>query len=122
MFEGLIAAKFANKMFEKDIFKIVKRHAFWGCLLMALPDFGFGAVIFIAVLWHMYSSIAKRCDLSFSDNFWKLAGLGFVVNIIVAFVLDLALSTVFFLAPFVFYAQFYLSGKFYIETLKRFKV
>lgn len=119
MFEGLIAAKFANKMFEKDIFKIVKRHAFWGCLLMALPDFGFGAVIFIAVLWHMYSRIAKKCDLSFSDNFWKLAGLGFIVNIVVAFILDLALSTVFFLAPFVFYAQFYLSGKFYIEMLKR---
>lgn len=119
MLEGFIAAKLANKMFEKDVFKIVKSHAFWGCLLMSLPDFGFGTVIFICVLWHMYSSIAEKCDLSFSENFWKLAGVGFIVNVLVALVLDIVLSALFFLAPFVFYAQFYLSGKMYIETLKR---
>ena len=46
MFEGYIAGKFANKMFEKDVFKIVKKHAFWGALLMMIPDFGFGIIFF----------------------------------------------------------------------------
>ncbi|MBO5580707.1 MAG: hypothetical protein J5952_09870 [Prevotella sp.] len=27
MFEGLIAAKFANKMFEKDVFKTIRIHS-----------------------------------------------------------------------------------------------
>lgn len=120
MLEGFIAGKAAKKMFkEKEIFKIVKRHAFWGCLLMALPDFGFGTIFFIAVLWHMYSSIAEKYDLSFSENFWSLAGLGFFVNIAIGFVIDLVMSPVFFLQPFVSYGQFYLSGKMYVETLKK---
>lgn len=120
MFEGLIASKLANKMFEKDVFRIVKKHAFWGCLLMSLPDFGFGTIIFIWILWRMYSKIAEKCNLSFSENFWKLAGVGFIVNIVVAFFLDIVFSVLPFLAPFVFYAQFYFSGKMYIEALKKF--
>lgn len=35
MFEGLIVSKFANKAFEKDVFKVVKRHATWGALELA---------------------------------------------------------------------------------------
>lgn len=119
MFEGLIAAKLANKMFEKNVFKIVKSHAFWGCLLMSLPDFGFGIVFFVAILWHMYSKIAAKCGLSFAQNFWQLTGVGIFVNIFIAFVLDAVLSAFFFFAPFVFYAQFYLSGKLFIETLRK---
>lgn len=121
MFEGYIAGKFANKMFEKDIFKIVKNHALIGSLLMAIPDFGFGTLIFIGVLWHMYSSIADKVGISFSDNFLKLVGIGFVVNILVALVIDVAMSFVFFLEPFVMYMQFYFSGKAYIESLKKLK-
>lgn len=121
MFEGYIAAKFANKMFEEDVFKTVKRHALVGALLMAIPDFGFGTLFYVGVLWHMYSSIAEKVGLSFSDNFWKLAGVGFFVNILIAFVLDLALFFVFFLEPFVMYLQFYLSGKAYVESLKKLK-
>ncbi len=49
MFEGYIAGKFANKMFEKEVFKIVKRHACWGALIMALPSFGLGIFIYIYV-------------------------------------------------------------------------
>ena len=121
MFEGYIVGKFANKMFEKDVFKIVKRHAMIGALLMMIPDFGFGTIFYIAILWHMYSSIAKKVGLSFSDNFWKLVGFGFFVNVFIALVVDVALSFLFFLEPFIIYLQFYLSGKVYIESLKKFK-
>ncbi len=54
MFEGFIASKFADKMFEKDIFRIIRNHAIFGALIMMIPDLGFGTLFFIGVLWHMY--------------------------------------------------------------------
>ena len=39
MLEGLISAKLADKHFEKDVFKTIKRHAFVGALIMMIPDF-----------------------------------------------------------------------------------
>lgn len=119
MFEGFIAAKLANKAFEKDIFKVVKRHAFWGSLLMMLPDFGLGGFIFIAVLWSMYSKISEKVGISFSQNMGKLIGVGVIVNVIVAFIIDFALTMLFFIEPFIVYVQFYLSGKFFVESLKK---
>ncbi len=121
MFEGSISAKFANKYFEKDVFNIIKKRAAIGALLMMFPDFGLGGFIYIIVLWNMYSKICEKVGISFSDNLGKLIGVGFVVNILVAFIIDFALTACFFLEPFVVYAQFYLSGKFFIETLKRLK-
>lgn len=121
MFEGLIVSKFANKAFEKDVFKVVKRHATWGSLLMMLPDFGFGGFIYVAVLWRMYSKICEKVGISFSENTGKLIGVGVVVNIAVAFVLDFLLTAVFFILPFILYIQFYLSGKFFVESVKKLK-
>ncbi len=119
MFEGQIAAKFANKFFEKDVFKVVKSHALWGSLIMAIPDFGFGVVLFCIVLWHMYSAICDKVGISFSDHFWQLVGVGVIINIAVAFIIDFALTTLFFLEPFVMYMQFYFSGKAFVESVKK---
>lgn len=121
MFEGWIAAKFADKFFEKDIFKIIKRRAFIGSLLMMIPDFGFGGFIFIAVLWSMYSKISEKVGISFSDHMGQLIGIGVIINIIVAFVLDFVLTAFFFLEPFILYFQFYLSGYLFVESLKKLK-
>ncbi len=120
MFEGMIAAKFADKYFEKSIFKIIKRRAALGSLLMMIPDFGLGGFIYIAVLWNMYSKISDNVGISFSDNIGKLIGVGVVINIIIAFVIDFALSAVFFIEPFIVYLQFYLSGYLFVESLKSF--
>ena len=119
MFEGAISARLANKYFEKEIFKVVKTRAALGALIMAIPDFGLGGIIFIAVLWNMYSKICEKVGISFRENMGKLIGLGMIVNILVAIILDLALTTFFFIAPFILYAQFYLSGKFFVESLKQ---
>ena len=116
----MIAAKFADKYFEKSIFKIIKRRAALGSLLMMIPDFGLGGFIYIAVLWNMYSKISDKVGISFSDNMGKLIGVGVVVNIIIAFVIDFALSAVFFIEPFIVYLQFYLSGYLFVESLKSF--
>lgn len=119
MFEGKIAAKLADPFFEKDVLKVVKSHAFWGSILMAIPDFGFGVVIYCFILWHMYSSICNKVGISFSENRSKLVGCGIVVNILVALIMDIVLSVLFFLEPFWMYLQFYLSGKMFVESIKK---
>ena len=119
MFEGYIASKFADKMFEKDIFRIIKNHALFGAIIMMIPDFGFGTLFFIGVLWHMYSSISNKVGISFSEHFWSLIGLGIVVNIIIALVIDIIFSFLFILEGFIMYFQFYMSGKLFVESLKK---
>ena len=119
MFEGLIASKFANKYFEREVFSTIRKHSFFGGLIMMLPLCGFGVLLFVGVLWHMYSAICKKVGVSFSDNFWSLVGVGIIINIVVAFVIDFFLSILFFLKPFILYFQFYLSGKLFVESLKK---
>lgn len=119
MLEGYIAKKWGNKMFEDDMAKIVKKHAFWGAVIMALPTFGFGLVIYCIILWHMYSALCEKCDT-------KLQTSTVIVGIIVNFVITLVVNVLFAFLPvlgwlgtgFVVYLQFYLSGKAYIETLR----
>lgn len=62
-----------------------------------------------------------KVGISFSEHKGKLIGIGVVINIIVAFILDFALSALFFIDPFLVYAQFYLSGKMFVESLKKLK-
>lgn len=116
MFEGFIAGKLANKMFENDVFKIVKKHASWGAIIMILPLFGFDWLIYSYILWHMYYAICEKVGtkLDISNII-----VGLIVNIAVAIGLDIVLTFIPFLIGFVVYAQFYFSGKAYIETLKR---
>ena len=58
-------ANLADNMFDKDTAKIVRSHAFWGAVIMALPLFGLDWIFFCGVLWHMYSSL---CDMSLSKD------------------------------------------------------
>ena len=117
MFEGLVANKLAKKMFdEKELYKIVKRHAFWGAFVMLFPLFGIDWLVFIYVLWHMYNAICE--ELGTSLKFGTIA-VGFVVNVVIAIILDILFTVIPFLTSFFVYAQFYFSGKAYIETLKR---
>ncbi len=119
MLEGYIAGKFADKMFEKDVFRTIKNHALVGAIIMMIPDFGFGTIFFIGVLWHMYSSICNKVGISFSDNFWSLVGVGIFVNIAIALAIDIVFSFLFFLEGFIMYFQFYMSGKLFVESIKK---
>ena len=116
MFEGFIAGKLANKMFENDVFKIVKKHAFWGAIIMILPLWGFDFFIYTFILWHMYYAICEKVGTKL--NLGNVI-VGIIVNVVITFVLDFILTIFPILIGFVVYAQFYFSGKAYIETLKR---
>ena len=53
-------ANYGDKMFDKDTAKIVRRHAFWAAIILALPLFGLDVIVFAIILWHMYSSWPKE--------------------------------------------------------------
>ena len=89
MLQGYIANKWGNKMFEDDMAKIVKKHAFWGAVIMALPTFGFGLVVYCLILWHMYSALCEKCNT-------KLRISTVIVGIIVNFAItSICISTCF---------------------------
>jgi len=86
---------------------------------MALPLPVFDLIVFCIVLWHMYSKLCERANTKLTlGNII----LGIIVNIVIALVVDLALTIVPIIGwlgtGFIVYLQFYLSGKSYIETLK----
>ena len=120
MLQGYIARKWGDKMFEADIAKVVKRHAFWGALVMMIPLFEIESIIFIIILWNMYSKLCKKVGTTL--KFGSIA-LGFIVNVVVAIAIDLVFTFLPVLGwlgtGFVVYLQFYFSGKAYIETLRK---
>ena len=60
-------ANYGDKMFDKDTAKIVRRHAFWAAIILALPLFGLDVIVFAIILWHMYSSLAQRAHKRLPD-------------------------------------------------------
>lgn len=112
-------ADLGDKMFDKDTAKIVRSHAFWGALIMALPLFGLDWIIFCCVLWHMYSRLCDRANTTLHVG---NIIVGAIVNIAIAIAIDIVLSFIPIIGwlgtAFIIYLQFYFSGKSYIETLK----
>lgn len=113
-------ANYGDKMFDKDTATIVRKHSFFGALVMALPLFGLDWIVYIGVLWHMYSSLCERANTTL-----HLGNVitGFLVNVVVAIAIDLVLSffpVVGWLGTgFLVYLQFYSSGKSFWETIKK---
>ena len=113
-------ANYGDKMFDKDTAKMIRRHAFWGALVMALPLFGLDWIVFVIILWHMYSSLCNRAHKKL--DFGNVV-LGVIVNCVIAIGLDALLSFIPIIGwlgtAFIVYLQFYFSGKLYLETLKK---
>ena len=120
MLQGYVAKRWGDKMFEKDIAKIVRRRAFWGAVIMALPLFGIEWIVFIIILWSMYSALCEKVGTKLK---FSTIAVGFIVNIVVAIAVDMIFTILPILGwlgtGFVVYLQFYFSGKAYIETLKK---
>ncbi len=107
---------------EKDMLKTVHNHAFLAAIVVALPLFGLDWVIFCAVLWHMYSSLSKKVGVPFGCG---SVIVGVIVNIAITIGVDILGTFIPVLGWLttggLVYLQFYLSGKGYIETLKKLK-
>lgn len=123
MLQGYIAKKWGDKMFEEDMAKIVRKHAFWAAIIMTIPTFGFGLILYCYILWHMYYALCERCGTELKIS-TVIAGI--IVNLIIAAVVNFVLAYIPVIGwlgtGFIVYLQFYLSGKSYIETLRRLKL
>lgn len=112
-------ANIGDKMFDDDTAKIVRNHALIGSIVMALPLFGLDWIIFVVILWHMYSSLCERANRKL--DFGNII-IGLIVNLAIAIVIDLVLTFIpvigWFGTAFIVYLQFYLSGKSFVETIK----
>lgn len=113
-------ANYGDKMFDKDTAKIVRKHALLGSIVMMLPLFGIDWIIFCIILWHMYSALCKRANKKLNAS--RII-VGIIVNIVIAVVVDLVLTLIPVIGwlgtGFIVYLQFYLSGKSFLETIKK---
>lgn len=120
MLQGYFANKWGDKLFEKEIAQIVKRHALWGSLIMMLPIPIVDTIVYCFILWDMYSSLCKKAGTTLKAS---SIIVGIVVNVLITVVVDLALTLIPVIGwlgtGFIVYLQFYLSGKAYIETLRK---
>ena len=119
--KGTIAEYAMGGMFpEKQLLDIVKSHAKWGAIAIAIPFLPVvDSILYAIVLWHMYSKLSDTVNQSLH------IGLGVLVNIIVTIgicFVDEALDWIpvigWLISAFVVYIQFYFSGKAYIEALR----
>lgn len=123
MFEGKIAKIVGGGMFpEEEMLKIVHGHAMVAAIALALPLFGLDWIIFIGVLWHMYSALSEKVGVPFGCG---SIIVGLLVNIVIAIGVDIVGTFIpvigWLTTAGIVYLQFYLSGKAYIETLKKMK-
>lgn len=121
MLEGAIAKKLGGGLFpEEDLKKMVHTHAMIAAVVIALPLIGLDKLIFVGILWHMYAKLAERVGKSLGCS---SIIVGMAVNIILVIIYDGLSSFIpvlgWITSAGLCYLQFYISGKAYIETLKR---
>lgn len=117
------AEKSMGRMFpEKQLLDIVKSHAKWGAIVIAIPFVPVAdTILYAIVLWHMYHKLSEVSHRSLK------IGLGVVVNIIVAIGIGIADEMLdwipvigWLFSALIVYIQFYFSGKAYVSYLKEF--
>lgn len=117
------AEKSMGRMFpEKELLDIVKSHAKWGAIAIAIPFIPVADVIlYVIVLWHMYHKLSEASNRSLK------IGLGIIVNFVVAIgigIADEALDWIpvigWLFSALIVFIQFYFSGRAYVSYLKEF--
>lgn len=114
MFEGRIAKYVGGGMFpEEDMLKTVHTHAAVAALVVALPLFG--------IEW-LASSLSEKVGVPFGCS---SVIVGIIVNVAITIGVDLFGTFIpvigWLTTAGIVYLQFYLSGKAYIETLRKMK-
>lgn len=118
---GFAANKLMGGMFpEKQLHDIVKSHARWGAIAIAIPFIPVAdTILYVIILWHMYHKLSEASHQSLK------IGIGIFVNIMVCIgigiadeVLDWIPVIGWLFSALIVYVQFYFSGRAYISTLK----
>lgn len=120
--EAGVVDRYIDKGFSKRARKKVSMCAFLGGLAFALPLFGLDNIIYMIILWGMYSSLSKMaCEAYHSSRTKNFIG-GFIVNFLVASAIELALSFIPVIgwvgAFLVGYLSLKISGAAYLSALE----
>ena len=120
--EAAYMDKYIDKGFSKRAKKSVTSHAVCGGIVLALPAFGLDSIVYMIILWHMYSALSGMARESFKSSRTKNFIGAFIVNIIVTIGIDLVLSFLPVLgwigAFFVGYLSLKVSGAAYLSALE----
>lgn len=116
--------QFVEGALDDSIKRAVKSRAVVGGLCMAIPLWGIETAVYAACLWGAYKKISSISGVPFGENFIKNVLSGFIVNLIVTFLLGLVLDFIpvaGWIGSFaVGYASLYLSAMGYVKALKAF--
>ena len=114
--EGVAIAGLSNK-----VKGVVQNRALIAAVVMAIPLWGMEVIIYAIILWGMYAELCKIAKVPFMKNFFTSVIGGFIVNLIVVFILNLILDCIPFAgwvgAAIVGYCSILFSGCAYLEVL-----
>lgn len=114
--------KFLDGSLDDEIKAEIRKRGLIGGICMAIPLWGIETIVYAIVLWGTYSKISQISTVPFKENAVKNIVGGFIVNLIVVFLLALVLD---FIPVFgwvgsfaVGYISILLSGLGYVKMLK----
>ena len=116
--------QFLEGALDEKIKKAISGRALVGGLCMVIPLWGIETIIYAICLWGCYSKISEISDVPFKNNIGKNIVAGFIVNIIITFLLGLALDFIpvagWIGSFFVGYLSIKMSAGTYVEALRQF--
>ncbi|MBR5893569.1 MAG: hypothetical protein IKZ37_08050 [Bacteroidaceae bacterium] len=112
---------FADAGLSQRVSSCVKTRSIVAAIIMVIPLWGIEVFLYAIVLWGMYSELCRLANVPFWKNFFTSVLGGFIVNIIVVFILNFILDFIpiggWIAAAIMGYCVTLFSGCAYLEVL-----
>lgn len=116
--------RFVDGALDDEIKKAIKLKALIAGIVMAVPLWGLEVIIYAICLWGTYKTICDIGHVPFRENFFKNVLSGFIINLIVTFILGLIMDLIPVIGWIASFAigsiSLYLSAMGYVKVLKQF--
>ena len=112
-----------NSSMSQRVKSCVNTRSILGAIVLAVPLWGLDVLIYAIILWGMYISLSRIAGVPFWKNFLSNAIGGYIVNLVILFLVNLVADWIAFfgwvgMAVIGYFATKY-SGAAYIEVLAR---
>lgn len=112
-----------NSSMSQRVKSCVNTRSILGGIVLAVPLWGLDVLIYAIILWGMYISLSRIAGVPFWENFLSNAIGGYIVNLVILFLVNLVADWIAFfgwvgMAVIGYFATKY-SGAAYIEVLAR---
>lgn len=112
-----------NSSMSQRVKSCVNTRSILGGIVLAVPLWGLDVLIYAIILWGMYISLSRIAGVPFWKNFLSNAIGGYIVNLVILFLVNLVADWIAFfgwvgMAVIGYFATKY-SGAAYIEVLAR---